>query len=223
MTSTPKRPVVRYLAAAAFAVNGALFIAAGLLGLPGFAVPGFARDEAREEAKDANGKAPIDADADRSAQDRLLGESMKQLSSELKARDEALQDRERKAADAERRLQSLALRLGVDPNNVAAAKENAPSAGVPAGSKPGEAAPPSEMFKRLLASYENMEPENAASALRRLFALDRNAVVELVSGMSSRKAGGVMDALASTDPAMTADLSHELWRRGRSVPAAGGM
>src|SRR5882724_11560578 len=123
------------------------------------------------------------------------------------------------AADQERRLSSLAARLGVDPNFIAEPAKTETAAGpnpaAPAAAG-GAAIPASEMFKRLLATYENMEPENAASALRRLFAIDHDAVVELVSGMAARKAGGVLDALASTDPAMTADLSHELWLRGKA-------
>ncbi|MBI3448221.1 MAG: hypothetical protein HY049_04795 [Acidobacteria bacterium] len=204
---------LRYLAISAFAVNGALLLGAGLLG-----VPGFAEGEA-PPAKDA-------AKAETSSPDDLLADSLKQMATDLKSRATALGEREEKAADQERRLTSLAARLGVDPNFIAEpAKAEAAAAPGPtaATGAAGSALPPaSEMFKRLLASYENMEPENAASALRRLFAIDRDAVVELVSGMAARKAGGVLDALASTDPAMTADLSHELWLRGKTGAPKGG-
>jgi len=194
---------LRYLAVSAFAVNGALLLVAGLVGVPGF----------------AEGETPADSKTETSSPDDLLAESLKQMAADLKSRATALGEREEKAADQERRLSSLAARLGVDPNFIAEPAKTETAAGpnpaAPAAAG-GAAIPASEMFKRLLATYENMEPENAASALRRLFAIDRDAVVELVSGMAARKAGGVLDALASTDPAMTADLSHELWLRGKA-------
>ena len=209
MTTQPSRlSLLRALGIAGLVIVGVLLIAAGL---------GWPQIIAREEppAK-AETPAPGSPPSQETSAADVLEASLKQMAADLRAREEGLKAREEKASDAERRLEILAKRLGVNP----ALAGPAPDSGAPqaADAQSVEAGPQSDMMSRLLRSYESMEPENAAVALRKLFGIDRDAVVELISGMSPRKAGGVLDALAGIDPVMTAEVSHELWKRGKVIP-----
>ncbi len=74
-----------------------------------------------------------------------------------------------------------------------------------------------EAFARLQQAYEKMEPESAAIALSQLAARDREAVVALLNGWKPRTSGAILDALTQSDPALAADLSYEIYKRGKDA------
>jgi hypothetical protein len=71
-------------------------------------------------------------------------------------------------------------------------------------------------FQSLQRAYENMEPESAARALAELAQRDKQVVVELLLGWKPRTSGAILDALTQTNPGLSADLSYEIWKLGRS-------
>jgi hypothetical protein len=80
------------------------------------------------------------------------------------------------------------------------------------------AARKADAFRRLLRTYENMEPESAAKALAALAERDLEVVVELLMGFKPRSSGAILDALTQKNAALAADLSYEIWRRSGEEP-----
>jgi flagellar motility protein MotE (MotC chaperone) len=136
------------------------------------------------------------------------GEALRLLGRQLAARAAELDRREAELAEL-LRGEAVLREAGIDPTPVA------PDATARATTAAGS----SEAFRTLQRAYENMEPETAARALSALAARDSEAVVQLLLGWAPRTSGAILDALATTNPELAADLSYKIWKLG---PDAGG-
>lgn len=165
----------------------------------------------------ANATDAADAtDAIDDAENAWSAKALEALGRELTSRAEELDRRETELAEARRGAEVLAL-AGLDRGEPEDAPEPAPAS--PAGAD-GPAAEDGAAttsaggaaFQRLQKAYENMEPATAATALQRLAARDRDAVVQLLLGWQPRVSGAILDALTQSDPELAADLSYEIWK-----------
>lgn len=117
-------------------------------------------------------------------------------------------------AQLEKKAQELAERerqLGVLKQELAAQQAAAVEAKPAAAAAPAPAA--TENFKRLVKAYGGMEPDNAARALTELYERDPDVALDVLLGLSARRAAAVMDALASSKPSLAAEISSEITHR----------
>ncbi len=138
---------------------------------------------------------------------RKLGEQLAQRSAEL--------DRRQAELDEARRGAEVLKRAGLLPEEPAEPEPAPAAAGKKAGAKGQKPQP--DAFTRLQRAYENMEPDSAAKALAELADRDKKAVVKMLVGWKPRTSGAILDALTQLKPALSADLSYEIWRKGGNV------
>ncbi len=156
---------------------------------------------ATKPADEAGGEKPI-----------YSAESLRELGAQLVSRAEELNRREAELAEALRSDEVLR-RSGVVAEEGPEAQDDAQAEAEP--EPDPEVIKARDAFVRLQKAYEKMEPESAAIALSQLASRDRDAVVALLEGWNARTSGAILDALTQSDPALAADLSYEIYRRGK--------
>lgn len=138
---------------------------------------------------------------------KIARATYRRLIDEVSAHKERLEERASRLSERERQLGVAQEELRAERERIEKLREKLRQERAEAG---GATAP---SFERLLKAYEGMEPENAASALSRLYERDRNVVVDVLLGLRSRQAALVLDAVAATHPQIAADLSLEIWQK----------
>jgi flagellar motility protein MotE (MotC chaperone) len=198
------RKVLIVTAAAALVVNALVVVDALTRGMlvPRAEAKGSVAERARPAAPAAS-VTPAAAEAGASEAEAAY----RALIIELQQQKQALDRRAGELADRERRLREQ----NQSPEDGAEVRPG--GRGGAAGGATASA--PHTAFDRLLKAYEGMDPENAAAALAKLYAKERQVVVEVLLGMKPRQAAAVLDAIAATAPSVAAELSLEIWKRDR--------
>ena len=198
------RKVLIVTAAAALVVNALVVVDALTRGMlvPRAEAKGSVAERARPAAPAAS-VTPAAAEAGASEAEAAY----RALIIELQQQKQALDRRAGELADRERRLR------GQDQSPEGGAEVRPGGRGGAAGGATASA--PHTAFARLLKAYEGMDPENAAAALAKLYAKERQVVIEVLLGMKPRQAAAVLDAIAATAPSVAAELSLEIWKRDR--------
>ena len=147
-------------------------------------------------------------------------EALRLLGLQLAERSDRLRQREEELAELLRGPEVLRRAgLGDSAGSPAQTPDDPPAA------DPVEPDPAEEAFARLSRAYENMEPDSAALALTELAGIDKDAVLQLLSGWRARVSGAILDSLAQSNPKLAAELSYEIWKRSgkdRTVTAIPG-
>lgn len=142
------------------------------------------------------------------AQAREAEAAYRALVAELTAQKERLDRRARELTERERQI--VVLRQELETQGPV----TAPASVAPATSPSADGPDP---FKRLVRTYGAMAPENAARALWELHSRAPETAIDLFLALPTQKAGDILDALATTRPALAAQLSLEISHRSAPI------